>query len=211
MKSARRPGSVMFVGQRLQVVRQQRRQRDHLLEVRLDVPQQRVDLQAVGFVRALRARYHARPQVRPRRGDLIERQARQALDDQPQAAVGQLEHLVNMAGRADAIQVVLLRLFHRRVPLGEDANQLAGRNGFVDQPDGALARHRQRHERVGKEYRVAKRQDRKLVGHQEGPVGRRDFFQIERLVQIAHRRKRAAVNGRPDKFRGSTEPSLRMP
>ena len=50
MKSASRPGSVMFDGQRLQIVGQQRRQRHDLLEVRLDVARQRVDLEAVGVV-----------------------------------------------------------------------------------------------------------------------------------------------------------------
>ena len=47
MKSAARPGSVMFDGQRLQVVGHQRRQRDDLLEVGLDVALQRVDLEPV--------------------------------------------------------------------------------------------------------------------------------------------------------------------
>ena len=44
----------------------------------------------------------------------IERDAFDPLDDQPQAAVGQLEHLVDVGGGADRIQVFLQRLFDRR-------------------------------------------------------------------------------------------------
>ena len=43
-------------GERLQIVGEQRRQRHDLLEVRLDVAQQRVDLEAVGVVERLRRR-----------------------------------------------------------------------------------------------------------------------------------------------------------
>ena len=58
------PAGLGDVGrQRLQVVRQQRRQRHHLLEVRLDVAQQRVDLETIGFVAAPR-----RPASRARAG-----------------------------------------------------------------------------------------------------------------------------------------------
>ena len=59
-------------------------------------------------------RADARAQVRLRRDDLVERQARQALDDQPEAAVGQLEHLVDVRRGADAVQIALPRLLDRR-------------------------------------------------------------------------------------------------
>ena len=47
MKSASLPGSVMFARQRLQIVGQQRRQRHDLLEVALDVPLQRINLEVI--------------------------------------------------------------------------------------------------------------------------------------------------------------------
>ena len=56
MKSVRRPGSVILAGERLQIVGEQRRQRHDLLEVRLDIAQQRVDLEAVRIVACLPAR-----------------------------------------------------------------------------------------------------------------------------------------------------------
>ena len=89
---------------------------------------------------------HFGAQVRPRVGNAHEPDARQALDDQPQAAVGQLEHLVDVGERADRMEIVLPRLFLRRILLREDADQLAAGDRLVDQPDGALAGDGQRHE-----------------------------------------------------------------
>ena len=149
-------------GERLQIVGEQRRQRDDLLEVRLDVPRQRVDLEPIGVVGVLARGADPRAQVRMRRDDVVELQAREALDDQAQAAVRQLEHLVDVRRGADGVEIVLARLLDRRVALREDGDQLAVRDRIVDQADRALARHRQRHERIGKEDRVAQRQNRQL-------------------------------------------------
>ena len=93
--------------QRLQIVGQQRRERHHLLEVRLDVARQRVDLEPVGVVGVFGRRADPRAQIRLGRDDLIEREPRQPLDDQPQAAVGQLEHLVDVRRGADRIEIRL--------------------------------------------------------------------------------------------------------
>ena len=80
---------------------------------------------------------HAGAQVGLRRHDLVERQPREALHDQAQAAVGQLEHLVDVRRGADRVQVVLRRLLDRRVALREHRDQLAVRDRIVDQADGA--------------------------------------------------------------------------
>ena len=125
-------------------------------------------------------------QIRARFRDLVEREPREALHDQPEAAVGQLEHLVDVAGGPDGVEVVLLRLLDRCVPLRENANQLAGRDRLVDQPHRALTRHRERHERVGEQHGVAQRQDRQLVGNGERPVAGRQFLEIERVVTVTH-------------------------
>ena len=114
MKSASRPGSVMFVASVCRSSDEQRRQRHDLLEVRLDVARQRVDLEPVGVVGVFGGRADARAQVRLRRDDLVERQPREPLDDQPQAAVGQLEHLVDVRGGADRVQVGLAAAPRRR-------------------------------------------------------------------------------------------------
>ena len=114
--------------------------------------------------------------------DFVELRPREPLDDEPQAAVGQLEHLVDVAGGADRIQSSCCGSSTVGVALGEDANQLAAGDGFVDQPDGALARDRERHERVRKQDRVAKRKDRELVRKIERPIGCRKLFDLERLV-----------------------------
>ena len=94
-----------------------------------------------------------------------------ALDDQPQAAVGQLEHLVDVGGGADRIEVFLHRLFDRGFALREDADQLAGGVRLFDEADRGLARDRQRHERIGKQDRVAERQYRQFGRNLERPFG----------------------------------------
>ena len=164
MKSARRPGSVMLAAS---VCRSSESSGDSdttcwkfvlMFRSSASISRRSASSSASG------AEADARAQVRACVvGDLVERQAREPLDDQAQAAVGQLEHLVDVAGRADRVQIVLLRLLDRRVALREDANQLAAGDRLVDEPDRALARHRERHERVRKQHRVAERQDRQLV------------------------------------------------
>ena len=158
------PGFDDVRGECLEVVGQQRRERHDLLKIGLDVPQQRVDLEPILVAGRLGSRTDPSAQVRPRLGDLIERQPRESLHDQPQAAVGQLEHLVDVARGAHPVQVVLLRLFDRGVALGEDTYQLAARDRLVNQADRALAGDRQRHERVGEQHGVPQRKDRELVG-----------------------------------------------
>ena len=148
--------------ERLQVVGQQRRQRHHLLEVRLDVALQRVDFEAV-FVAGDFFRFlDFGQQIRLARRELLQRHARQALDDQAQAAVGQLEHLVDVRGRADAIEIFLGGLFDRRITLGEDGDQLGAVHRLVDEAHRCLPRDRERHERIRKEHRVSERKDRQL-------------------------------------------------
>ena len=74
-------------GEGLQVVGQQRRKRHHLLEVALDVALQRVDLEMVLVAQLVGSHGHQRAQERTRLDDAVERDALDALDDQPQAAV----------------------------------------------------------------------------------------------------------------------------
>ena len=118
-------------GERLQIVGQQRRERHHLLEVALDVALQRVDLEVVLVAQLIRRRRSPRARRYGRVWTMRSSVTRaDTLDDQAQAAVGQLEHLVDVRRGADRIQVFLHRLFDRRFALGEDADQ-AGRTAFA--------------------------------------------------------------------------------
>ena len=146
-------------GERLQVVGQQRRQRHHLLEVALDVALQRVDLEVVLVAQHLVGRHDRGAQVGAGLDDPVEPDPRQPLDDQPQAAVRQLEHLVDVGGGADRIEVVLQRLLDRGFALGEHADHPAAGGRLVDQAHRRFARDGQRHERVREQHRVPQRQD----------------------------------------------------
>ncbi len=123
--SAARLGDVRR--QRLQVVGHQRRQRDDLLEVRLDVALQRVDLEPVTVAQQFRGFADVGAQVRPAGDESVEADAGQTLDDEAQAAVGQLEHLVDVGGGADRVEVVLARVLFGRLALREDGDHAAAR------------------------------------------------------------------------------------
>jgi hypothetical protein len=173
-------------GERLQVVGEQRRQRDDLLEIALDVALERIDLELVAVAHLLGRLADAGAQVRPGRGEAVEPHAREALDDDAQAAVWQLEHLVYVAGRADWIQVVLFRLLLGGVTLGEHADEAARRYRLVDQPHRALASDGERHERVGEEHGIAQRQDGQFVRQLERLVVGRRLVDRGPIVSIAH-------------------------
>jgi hypothetical protein len=158
-------------GERLQVVGEERRERDHLLKIGANVPQQRVDLEIVDVGRDFGRQTDARAEVRPDGRDFVKLQTRESLHDQPETAVGQLEHLVNVARGTERVQIGLLRLFDGGIALREDANQLTAGNRLVDQPDRAFARDGQRHERVREKNGVAERENRELVGKIERPIG----------------------------------------
>ena len=104
---------------------------------------------------------------------------------------GSLNILWMWVDGADGIQVLLLRLVDGGLALREDADHPVAGAGLVDQADGGLARHRQRHERIGKQDRVAKRQDRQLgrdlraAAHRRRPLRRRRVSSRS-LIVIAH-------------------------
>ena len=150
--------------QRVQVLGQDRRQLHDLLEVLAHVALKRVDLERVHVSQLLGGLGDFGPQVRLRRRDTPQLDPREALDDQAEAAVGQLEHLVDVRQRADRMQIVLAGFLAGRIVLREDADDFAAGDRIVDELDGAFARHRERHERVGKQHRVAQRQRRHIAG-----------------------------------------------
>ena len=171
-------------GERLQIVGQQRRQRHDLLEAALDVAQQRVDLEMILVALFVGNGRDLRAQIRLHRDDLVEANARQALHDEAKAAVGQPEHLVDMGGGANRIEVGLQRFVERGIALREDADQLAVGDGFVDQPHRTLTRHRQRHERVRKQHRVAQREHGQFGWNDGRTIVDRDGGRFGRLGNL---------------------------
>ena len=107
MKSASRPGSVMFIAS---VCRSSDSSGDSdttcwkfVLMLRASAS---ISSRSASLVSSAAALTRAR-RYGLRRDDLVEREPRQPLDDQAQAAVGQLEHLVDVGRGADRVQVVL--------------------------------------------------------------------------------------------------------
>ena len=85
------------------------------------------------------------------------------------------------------VQVGLLRLVDRRVPLRADRDQLPGADRLIDQAHRTLSRHGERHEGVREEHRVPQRQDRQLRRDDHGLLHPADVLERRSLRQIAHR------------------------
>ena len=183
-------------GQRLEVVGQERRQGDDLLEVALDVALQGVDGEAVGLAQDVCRHPHPGPDVRLRRQHLLQVQAGLPLHDEAQGAVGQLEHLVDVGDGPDGIELLLGGLLGARLELGEDADEAAVGDGLLDQPHRALPGHRERHERVRKEDRVAQGQHRQL-GRNPHRTEAAGTALVELLGLVAHRVVSPGAAGRP--------------
>ena len=186
MKSASLPASEMFSASVCRSSDSRGDSGHDLLEVRLDVPLEGVDLELVGLADVVGRRDDPRAQVGLRLDDLPHLEASEPLDDQPQAAVGQLEHLVDVGGRADPEQVGLDGFLDRGVALGEDGDELPAANRVVDQADGAFPGHRERHERVREQNRVAQREDGEFGGDRERPLPIRGFIERRGFGFVAH-------------------------
>ena len=87
---------------------------------------------------------------------------------------------------ADRVEIGLAGFLDPRVALGEDRDELAVRDHVVDQADGALAGHRERHERVGEEHRVAQRQHGQLGRNRERTVPGQRFVRLLTFVLVDH-------------------------
>ena len=132
MKSASRPGSVMFIAS---ACRSSDSSGDSettcwklVLMFRWSASISRRSssriVSSAGFTRARRYGRDGR--------DRVQLQPRQPLDDQAQAAIGQLEHLVDVRGGADPVEIVLGRLLDRRIALREHADELAAADRLFD-------------------------------------------------------------------------------
>ena len=110
------------------------------------------------------------------------------LDHQPQRAVREAEHLVDVGERARGVEVALERLVDGGVALRQDADDLALLDRVVDERHGALAGDRERQHRLREQQRVAQRQDADL-GRQVGEVDLVNAGRLEvRLALVAQSR-----------------------
>ena len=157
-----------------------------MLEVVLDVAMQRVDLESVLLTNTFVGPTDPRPDIRLGLDHLVEMQTRLPLHDETQGAVRQLEHLVDVGRRANRIQILLRRLLGARLDLGKHPDNPAVGDRLLDQADGTLASHRQRHEGIRKQDGVAQWQHRQLGWDRDRPLNARELL-VEELVLIAHR------------------------
>jgi len=61
------------------------------------------------------------------------------LHDQAHGSIRLLQHLVHGGQGADPVQIRLLRILGRRIPLGEDPDQAASPDHVFEQPHRRLA------------------------------------------------------------------------
>ena len=150
-------------------------ERDGAVEALLDAAHQRLDLEALLGGGGLLDALDLGLQVRLGLADVLDAGARQALDEDADAAVGQLEHPHDDGRGADAVEVGLARVLDRAVALRHQHDDAALGERAVDRQDALVAPHRQRQDDVREDDRVLERQHGQDVGD------------LDRLVLVARR------------------------
>ena len=163
-------GDVLHDGR--QLVRQHRRQLDHLPEEVHRVPREGLRLEVAGRRRELGLFRDPGYEVRAHLRQLDDTDPVQTLDDQPHRPVRLLEDLVYGGERPDPMQIRLLRLLRRGVPLGEDADQAVPPDHVFEQADRRLSPRAERQGGLREQHGVTQRQDRNLVGNRSTRVPR---------------------------------------
>ena len=98
--------------------------------------------------------------------------ARNALQDDREAVLGQLDDLQDAGGAAHGVEVGRSRLLDARVALGDDADdRLFLRDGLLDQLHGFLAPDIDGDDRVRKQDGIAQRKDGQKLGNLDRPLG----------------------------------------
>ena len=148
---------------RRQFVGQHRGQLHHLAEQVRRVPRQRFRFEIPGGRRELRHLHDPGGEIRAHLHHLRDADAMEPLHDQAHGSIRLLQHLVHGGQGADPVQIGLLRILGRRIPLGEDPDQAVSPDHVFEQLHRRLAAGPQRQGRLRKEHGVAQGQDRHLL------------------------------------------------
>ncbi len=175
----------------LELLREVRRETDDSAEQPLDVPNQCLELR--GLDDDVGQRAELGEQVRLRVDSLVELHAVQALDENPQGAVGHLDHLVDDPDRAHVVDVGEAGRLDRAVACCHQREQAVARNDVVDQAHRPLLADRERRHRLRKDNGFLQRQHRQHR-RQLGLVLRR-LGRIEQ--QVAHAVRTSIVKRPP--------------
>ncbi len=141
---------------------------DRLLEVAADGPHERLELEVPGRRRGLLEAGDLGAQVRLLLQEVLDPGAGEALDEDPDAVVRQLDHPHDAGHGADLVEVLRLRVLVVGVLLGEQEQEAVLRQRLVHRGDRALAADRQRHHHEREEHRVLQRHRRQHVGDRDG-------------------------------------------
>ncbi len=141
---------------------------DRLLETFLHAPDERLELlrgrhrRRLHDARHLRAEVGLLPQVR------VDLDPREPLHEEPDPAVGELQHPHHRGGGAGLEEVGRPGILDGAVALGDEDEDALLRERRIDGGDRLLARDRERHDDVGEEDDVLQREDGKDVGDRDG-------------------------------------------
>ena len=178
----------------LQLLGQVRRHPDDPAELGLDVPRQRLDVGRVGD--DVGELLELADEVRLVPDRLAEADPLQPLDEDPQRAVGHLDHLVDDRGGADLVEVVRSRAARGPRPRsadGQEREHPVARDDVVDQLDRPLLADRERRHRLGEDDGLLQRQDREPRGGLERRLLGGELRRLEaRSSDPAARRSRPA-------------------
>jgi hypothetical protein len=145
-------------GRELQLLREVGQQADHAREQRLDVARERLHLlrllDPVGD--DLRLADEVRRVLDPaEHADSLE-----ALDEDPQRPVGDLDHLVDQGRRPDVVELREAGLLDLRVADGDEREHPIAGHDVLDEPDRSLLADRERRHRLREDDRLLQREDR---------------------------------------------------
>ena len=134
---------------------------DDLARRVLQVERERLDLDVAAAL--VEQRRDARGEEGLLLGDLVDAEARDALDHDVEAVLAGARQLDDARGRADLVQVVLRGIVDLGGALRDDAEQRVLARRLLDEADGLGATDGQRHDGAREEHAVAQRQDGQLA------------------------------------------------
>jgi hypothetical protein len=150
---------MIFVGQRLRIVHHAREGTDHVLHVRLVEIGIALDLFQHGDA-ALQVRHHLR--------HIRHADPRDTLGEQTHLAVGEPDHLLDVDGSADVVDVLGAGLFRLLVFLREGADDLVLGQRLVREAQQVGIAQDERHHHERKHHRIIDGQNGQLGGNAAG-------------------------------------------